>query len=442
MKRIFLTLALLASFSFANAQQSVKSVAAAEKAVEKAVEKTENPKQAEKPDTWIKLGKAYLEAYSAPMGNAWIGAPRADLAIVLGEDRPSSEEWVELSGSQYIKAVFETRNYYYNSNEILQMIEVTKPIYPDVLERALAAYEKAASLDDKGKKTKDLKEAFRSLSVKFTDEAYTAYTLGDMKKASYFFEKAVEASEQQPYAVVDTNAVYNSALTSYMLGDYDKAKGYYERCLSLGYYGEEGDAYAKLADIASKAGDKETCRAYLEQAFQQFPQSQSVLVGLINFYMNSGENTDRLFELVEAAKANEPNNASLYYVEGNIDVQLGRDQEAIAAYSKCAEINPDYEFGYIGIGQLYYNKAVAIQDAATNEMDDAKYNALVVEFEDALKNCIEPFETAYAISKDANIKIAVAEYLRNACYRFSSDAGYAAKYKKYDSIVKGETPVE
>jgi len=73
------------------------------------------------------------------------------------------------------------------------------------------------------------------LSTKFTDEAYTAYTLGDMKKASYYFTKAVEASEQQPYAVIDTNALYNSALTSYILGEYDSAKGYYEKCLALGY---------------------------------------------------------------------------------------------------------------------------------------------------------------------------------------------------------------
>ncbi len=442
MKKIFLTLALLASLTVANAQQGVKSPEAAQKAVEKALVKTENPKQAAKPDVWIKLGKAYLDAYAAPMGSAWIGAPRADLALILGDDKPSSEEWVKLSGADYIKAVFETRNYYYNANEILQFIEVTKPVYEDVLERALSAYQQAASLDVNGKKTKDLKLAFQTLDTKFTDEAYTAYTLGNLEKASYYFEKAVEASEQQPYAVVDTNAVYNAALTSYILNNYDKAKEYYGKSLELGYYGDEGDAYAKLADIASKEGDKDQCRAYLEEAFKQFPQSQSVLVGLINFYMNSGEDTDRLFELVNAAKQNEPDNASLYYVEGNINLQLGREDEAIAAYSKCSEINPDYEFGYIGIGQLYYNKAVAIQEEATNELDDRKYEALVKDFEIALKNCIEPFETAYAVTKDSNIKVAVAEYLRNACYRFSSDSAYEAKYQKYNAIAKGEVPAE
>ena len=129
-------------------------------------------------------------------------------------------------------------------------------------------------------------------------------------------------------------------------------------------------------------------------------------------------------------------------MEGNVYLQLGKEEEAVNAYSQCSVINPDYEFGYIGIGQLYYNKAVAIQEVAANEMDDNKYNALVADFEQALKNCIEPFETAYAVTKDSAIKVAIAEYLRNVYYRFSSDPAYEANYKKYDAIVKGEAPVE
>ena len=90
-------------------------------------------------------------------------------------------------------------------------------------------------------------------------------------------------------------------LTAYMIGDTQRAKTFFEQSLALGYYGEEGDTYSKLADIADKAGDKDSCRKYLEEAFMKFPQSQGVLIGLINFYINSGENTDRLFELISAA---------------------------------------------------------------------------------------------------------------------------------------------
>jgi tetratricopeptide (TPR) repeat protein len=153
--------------------------------------------------------------------------------------------------------------------------------------------------------------------------------------------------------------------------------------------------------------------------------------------MESGQDTDRLFALINEAKKNEPDNASLYYVEGNIYKELGQNDNAVASYYKCAEINPNYEFGYIGAGILYYNLALEYQEKATNEFDNKKYEELVEQFNQALKNALEPFEKAYTISKDNSLKVNVAEYLKNIYYRFSSDSDeYMAGYKKYDEVVK------
>ena len=80
---------------------------------------------------------------------------------------------------------------------------------------------------------------------------------------------------------------------------------------------------------------------------------------------------------------------------------------------------------------------IELQEKASNELDDKKYNALVVEFEQALKNALEPFEKAYAVSKDNSLKVNIAEYLKNIYYRFSSNGPeYEASYKKYDEVVK------
>ena len=437
MKRIILALALLASLQVASAQQQVKSISAAQKAAEKAIEASQDAKKSTKLATWLKLGKAYIDAYNAPSGNGWIGASRADLALLMADDKPLSAEYVEVGGQQMLKEVYATRDYYYNAGDILQLIVITKPIFPDALEKGAEAFAKAYELDVKGSKKKDITEGLRTIESKFVDEAYNAYTFNDLAKASYYFEKAAEVSVQEPYATVDTSAIYNAGLTAWMLGENDRAKKFLEQSVSIGYYGEDGDAYAKLADIADKEGNQEARQAYLEEAFMKFPQSQSVLVGLINFYLSSGGNTDRLFELIGAAKANEPENASLYYVEGNIYLQLEDVENALKAYRQCAEINPEYEFGYIGEGQYWYNKAVDLQDAAAAEMDYKKYDKIMAEFENALKACVEPFEKAFEVTKDDNIKVAVSEYLKNACYRFSyDDEGYKAKYEKYDAIVK------
>jgi hypothetical protein len=86
---------------------------------------------------------------------------------------------------------------------------------------------------------------------------------------------------------------------------------------------------------------------------------------------------------------------------------------------------------------MYYNMAIDLQEKAANEMDDKKYAVLVEKFEAALLNSLEPFESAYSVSKDDSIKISIAEYLKNIYYRFSSDSDeYMNNYKKYDEVVK------
>lgn len=432
MKKIFLVLALVASMQVFDAQAQVKSPSAAKSAVEKAEAATTNPKQSQKPATWIKYGKALLDAYDAPAGNLWVGMSRQELQVLGGSDKPLSESVAELGGRQMTKVVFENKNLYFNENGLLEVIEVTKPVVEGALDKALSAYVEAAKLDPANKKKKDIDAGLTDLAGKYASDAYNAYAFGKMGEASISFEKAAAASATAPLSQVDTNAIYNAGFTAQAAGDNARAKEFYTKCLSLGYHGTDGDTYAKMADVCDKLGDKETAKNYLEEGFKSYPQSQSILVGLINYYVTSGSDTDRLFELLDEAKKNEPNNASLYYVEGNINEKLGKGDAAVASYRKCAEINPAYEFGYIGEGIHFYNLAVAIQDKASLESDDAKYMAMMGEFETALKSCIAPFEKAFELSSDPEVKSSVAEYLKNACFRFRTESPeMQAKYEKY-----------
>ena len=262
-----------------------------------------------------------------------------------------------------------------------------------------------------------------------------AYMLGDMKKASSLFAQAASAVAGEPVNEVDTTATYNAGFTAWMSKDYASAKEYFNTCIEAGYF-EDGEVYAKLADCQLNLADTTAAKTTLENGFEAFPQNQSILIGLINYYIGSGDEPDRLFALLDKAKENEPNNASLYYVEGNIYKELGRLDEAVASYNKSYEIDNNYAFGLIGIGILYYEQALDLQDKAQNEFDDAKYTALVEQFEAALKNAIDPFEKAFTVSKDESIKVSIAEYLKNIYYRFrDQDQKYADGYKKYDAVV-------
>lgn len=429
-----MALAVLLTIQIADAQ--VKTPADAKKAVESATTATENPKKASKPATWLKLAGAYMDAYTAPMGNGWIGANKQELTFIMGSDKPTSTQTVTLAGEQYSKETYSTMNYYFNANNQLALIEVTKPVYEDALDKALEAYRKAAEVDVKGSKTKDIDAGIKNISAKYVEQGMNKYMFGDLKAASVCFEKAVNASESAPTPAIDTMAIYNAGFTAWMTQDYAKAEPFFKRCLDLGYT-EDGEVYAKLADIYSKLDKKEDAKSVLEKGFSAYPQNQSIIIGLINYYIESGEQPDELFALLDVAKKNEPNNASLYYVEGDIHNKLGHKDEAIAAYLKSNEIDPNYEFGLIGIGILYYNEALEIQEKAANEFDDAKYAALIEEFEAALMNAIDPFEKAFNITKDNQIKVSIAEYLKNIYYRFrDKDPKYEEGYNKYSTIVE------
>ena len=435
MKRIFLALAVLLTVQLADAQ--VKSPEAAKKAIDAAEVAAKDAKKATKVATWMKLASAYVDAYNAPKGAAWIGASKQELQLVMGSEKPVSSETVVVGGDTCIKEVYADKELYFNEGGQLVMINVTKPICADALVKAYDAYVKAYEVDVKQSKVKDIKAGLQLIANNYLDDAMNSYMFGEYAQASELFGKAAEASASQPLAEVDSTALYNAGFTAWMVKDYAKAEEYFNKCVEVDYYYEGGEVFAKLADLYNNTDRKDAAREILEKGFVKFPQSQSILIGLINYYLESKQSPERLFELIGEAKKNEPNNASLYYVEGNIYNELGQKDKAVESYYKCAEINPEYEFGFIGAGILYYNQALEIQDKAAAELDNAKYEALVVEFEEALHNALEPFEKAFEVSKDNEIKYNISEYLKNIYYRFSTKGEkYEAGYKKYNDIVK------
>lgn len=430
MKKILLALAMFAAIQVADAQ--VKSAADVKKSVEAAEAATQNVKKAVKTATWLKLGQEYVKAYDAPTGNILPGSNKTELTLMMGSEKPVSSEEVTVNNERYTKDVYADKNLYFNQNGQLVIIEVTKPVYEDALERAVKAYQKAYELDEKHAKDKDVAAAFDYISQKYVTEAFNKYTFGDVATASTLFEKAADVEALAPLSKIDTSVIYNAGFTAMAAKDNERALKFFKRCYDLGYYYEGGEVFARLAEV-----DTLNTKKYLEEGFSKFPQSQSILIGLINYYLKNNEDTETLFGLLDKAKANEPNNASLFYVEGNIRAQLGQIDKAVVAYEECAKINPEYEYGYIGEGTMFYNHAIELQTKAQEEIDDAKYMALVKEFEESLKSCIAPFEKAFEITKDANIKAGIASYLKNAFYRFREEsAENQTKYEKYSEIAK------
>lgn len=437
MKRTLIALSLILSLTAVNAQP--KNAADAQKAVSKAEAAAADAKKAEKPATWITLAKAYIDAYDQPSRNVLAGTPQQEIKLFLKEQQILSTS--EKQGAEAVYSVdsYADKDLYYNADGILEFYLVTKPaVEGDILSKAITALEKAKAVDPKDSKAKDITAMMDDIHEKIAGEALNEYLAGNFEKAAELFKKAAICAQNPLLNKDDAINVYYTALVSNMAGNKAQAIEYYNKCIAMEFY-QDGNTFSNLAEAYRTSGDTDACKSTLEQGFVKFPENNGILIGLINLYIDNQEDTGKLFELLHSAQSLDPNNASLYYVEGNVHKQLGDFENAANLYKKSAEIDPNYVFGTLGLGVLYYDQAIDIQNRASEELDDAKYYALIQELDATLERAIEPFEKSFAATEDSDLKAAIAEYLKNIYFRLrEKNPDYEALSKKYEAFLKGE----
>jgi tetratricopeptide (TPR) repeat protein len=306
-----------------------------------------------------------------------------------------------------------------------------KALYADPLDEAYAAYEKALQLDTKGSLSKQFKlnQTYLLLGNDYINQGIQRFQAQDFAGAFKSFETNIKVASSDIYiGVVDSGIYFNAGLAAMNGKLYDKAIPYFKKCTEIKYnaitpYLLEYQSYMAIKDTAN---GEET----LKRAFKVYPDSQQVILNLVDHYMRCNRLAEA-FSYINMAKAKDPNNHSLFWAEGVLYMKQEKWDNAVACLTKSIELQGNVFDTQFNLGVCYYNKAVEMYLKANDIMDAAKFKVAQDEANGIFIKAIPYFEKANSLKPDDT------DSLRNLKELYFRLRTVFPEYQaKYDEIMK------
>ena len=232
---------------------------------------------------------------------------------------------------------------------------------PDALEKAVASFAKAEELDLKQRYQRERMEDIARGATIAGNAGIGYFNSGVYGRAGELFVTASEMTKM--LGAVDTMAIFNSALCFEKASLYDRAVDQYMMCGGYGY--QVPNVFLYAANIQKMEGDTAKALTTLQNARQDFPREQALIIEELNIYLVGGQ-----FELAKEnlmlAAEQDPTNEILWFSLGSVYDNLEMQDEAVAAYLKSLAIKGDYFDANYNLGALYFNKAVQMVNEAND----------------------------------------------------------------------------
>ena len=289
-----------------------------------------------------------------------------------------------------------------------------KKVIPDALNKSYEYYQKSFGMEDGDKWKKDftLKKS-QDLYGLFRNAGVDAYKANKFKEALENWEISFDIGDNHMVVPpLDTAVFYYTGLSATNIKEYKKALIYFKKAQDLKYEGGTPYKAAYMALIAM--GDTINAIKQLEVGKSLYPSDKDLLLTLVQYYQKTG-NMDAFFESIDQAKKSDPENVSLYLVEGTIYDQAGDKEKALELYMQCvgfqetkdyskvhestrnaliASDNETFYFAYYNAGVVKYNAALALEEERSKITDLVKSKEAKKDIYIAFEECIPHFESA------------------------------------------------
>jgi tetratricopeptide (TPR) repeat protein len=296
-------------------------------------------------------------------------------------------------------------NTYFAKGKLCQEVYKTteakfKQLCPNPLAEAYESYKKALSLDEKGalKKRMITGMVYNSLAVDLYAQGSEQFEAQDFEGALNSFKTQIEITESDIYAgAVDTGMYYNAGLAAFNSGNFKDAIGYFETCAEMGYL----DIRPHLQIYESMMGLKDTANAeqYLMDLPNKFPGDKNVTLQLIDHFIKSN-NSEQALKYIAQAKADDPENSTLYFAAGILYLNNNNFDSAIEELTKSIQMKDDLYDAQYGLGAAYINKAADMFTKANEIMDVNQYTKAIEEANAVYAKALPYMEKAHELKPE------------------------------------------
>ncbi|MDG2311019.1 MAG: tetratricopeptide repeat protein [Flavobacteriales bacterium] len=234
--------------------------------------------------------------------------------------------------------------------------------YPNALRISMESYLKAKELDLKQRYEQEIMFGLNQVQIGANGKGISYYNTTSFDLAAASFDLAAEVA--RTFNIVDTMAVYNSALCYEKADMTDMAIERYKDCADITY--QVPNVFLFISTLYRNSDNDEAALKTLQEARISYPREQSLIIEELNIYLTN-KDFERAKANLELAAEQDPTNEILWFSLGSVFDNLGNYDEAILAYQKAIDVKSDYFDANYNLGALYFNKAVlGINEA--NEM--------------------------------------------------------------------------
>lgn len=375
------------------------------------------------PSTYLDRASIYIDAANVYTSKFIAGF---DSQLLEMGDSIALPQDITLAGKVMSKRQYPNVNIYVSQDGVLQYWETTKDFMPGALDKALENLKKVKSMDPKYFSNR-AESVVARLDNQFQTDAMNSYNLGKPAVAAKLFDGSYDTKEL--IGKVDTTSLYYAGVAYQEAGDYKKSLERFEKALSFNYT-QDGTVYYYIGACQEELGDDEKAIETFQNGFGKYPANQAILSGMINIYLKTNKNTDKLISIVKKAQELDPKNVSLYLVEGTVWDKLGNREKSEQAMDKAIEIDSKNFTVYYNYGVLKIMQSDALVTEANklDYNDKANYDRLINESIELQKMAIEKLEKAYELDPNSDMTI---DLLRQLYFPRRDDSPKMMERHKY-----------